>query len=141
MATKVFSNQVPVLKLAHSSSPSLVEDPAHCSDGSAWPTRASLIDIFGSDEVVSRVLVSLMNEACEDDAWLDEARISSNAALVVERLHRLVGSLAFVGVVDLEHRGEQLIARVQARGVAASAPQLQAFQYKLRVYITYLSRL
>jgi len=56
-------------------------------------------------------------------------------------LHRLVGSLAFVGGVDLERCGEQLIARVQADGVVANTPQLQAFQRNLRGYMAYLSKL
>lgn len=141
MVTRVFSNRVPVLKLAPSPSPPLVEEPVDGPESIAWPTRASLIEIFGSDEIVNRVLVSLMNEAQEDNSLLEQAWSSANALLVVERLHRLVGSLAFVGGADLERCGEQLIARVQARGVAASTLQLQAFQRNLRVYITYLSRL
>lgn len=139
--TRVFSDQVPVLKLAPSPSPPWVAEPLDNSQGITWPTRARLVEIFGSDEMVSRVLVSLMNEARKDDALLDQARISANAPLVVERLHRLVGSLAFVGGVDLERGSEHLIARVQAFGVAANALQLQAFQRNLRVYIAYLSRL
>ncbi|MCU1782570.1 hypothetical protein NTD80_07340 [Pseudomonas sp. 13B_2.1_Bac1] len=141
MVTRVFSDHVPVLKLAPSPSPPWVAEPPDTPQSITWPTRARLVEIFGSDEMVSRVLVSLMNEARKDDALLDQARISANTALVVERLHRLVGSLAFVGGVDLERGSEQLIARVQAMGVAANALQLQAFQRNLRVYITYLSRL
>ncbi|TWC74722.1 hypothetical protein FBY10_101425 [Pseudomonas sp. SJZ103] len=141
MVTRVFSNQVPVLKLAPSPPPPLVEAPACCAGAIAWPTRARLIDIFGSDEMVNRALASLMDEAREDNALLDLAQARADASLVVERLHRLVGSLAFVGGVDLERRAEQLIARVQARGVVANMPQLQVFQRNLRVYIAYLSRL
>ncbi|MBY8944279.1 hypothetical protein J1G35_00260 [Pseudomonas sp. SH10-3B] len=139
--TKVFFDQVPVLKLAPSPPPPWVAEPVHDAAGITWPTRARLIEIFGSDELVSRILVSLMNEAREDNALLDQARASADVPLVVERLHRLVGSLAFVGGVDLERGGEQLIARVQALGVVETAPQLQAFQRNLRVYIDYLSRL
>lgn len=141
MVTRAFSNLVPALKLAPSASTPLLEASAHGFGATAWPTRASLIEIFGSDEVVNRVLVSLMNEAREDDALLDQARASADASLVMERLHRLVGSLAFVGGADLERQGEQLIARIQARGVVANQPLLQAFQRNLRAYIIYLSRL
>lgn len=141
MVTRVFTKPVPVLKLAPSLSPPRVAGQAFRPRGDGWPTRASLIEMFGSDEVVSRVLVSLMNEAREDDVLLDQARLSANALLVMERLHRLVGSLAFVGMADLERCGEQLIARVQAAGVEENTLELQAFQRKLRVYITYLSRL
>lgn len=139
--TRVFFNPVPVLKLTPLLSPPLMEGPADGARHTAWPTRSSLIEIFGSDEVVNRVLVSLINEAREDDALLDQARVSADAPLVVERLHRLVGSLAFVGGADLELSGEQLIAHVKARGVLASTPHLQAFQRNLHVYIRYLSRL
>lgn len=141
MVTRAFSNRVPVLKLAPSPSPPLLAGPAYCPAGITWPTRTSLIEIFGSDEVVDRVLVSLMDEAREDNALLDQARTCADAPWVVERLHRLVGSLAFVGAADLECRGEWLIARVQAQGVVANTPQLRAFQCDLRAYIHYLSQL
>ena len=141
MVTRVFSKQVPVLKLAPSPLPPLEEAPARRSGAIAWPTRASLIEIFGSDEMVNRALASLIEEAREDDAWLDLAQARADAPLLVERLHRLVGSMAFVGGVDLERCGEQLIARVQADGVVANTPHLQAFQRNLRGYIAYLSRL
>lgn len=141
MVTRVFFNPVLVLKLAPALSPPLVDGQAFRPAERAWPTRASLTETFGTDEVVNRVLVSLMNEAREDDALLEQARVSADAPLVVERLHRLVGSLAFVGVIDLERRGEQLIARIQASGVTANTRELEAFQRNLRAYIGYLSQL
>ncbi|EZI28790.1 Hpt domain-containing protein [Pseudomonas extremaustralis] len=137
MVTRAFFNPVPVL----TSSLQQIEGRAPCPARFAWPTRTSLLEIFGSDEVVNRVLVSLMNEAREDGALLEQALASADAPLVMERLHRLVGSLAFVGGADLERHGEQLIAQVQVYGLVASTPQLHAFQRNLQVYITYLSRL
>jgi len=81
MVTRVFSKQVPVLKLAPSPLPPLEEAPARRSGAIAWPTRASLIEIFGSDEMVNRALASLIEEAREDDAWLDLAQAPRRCAL------------------------------------------------------------
>ena len=53
----------------------------------------------------------------------------------------LLGSLAFLGVADLELRGMRLIERVHAQGIALSAPQLEAFQADLHTYLTYLGSL
>ncbi|MFC6297810.1 response regulator [Pseudomonas spelaei] len=107
----------------------------------AWPTRASLIEMFGSAQVVEQMLGSLLIEASEDSAALAHARMTLNPSLTAQRLHRLVGSLAFLGAADLEVRGSMLIAEVRAHGVVLNKPQLEAFQRDLVVYLTYLSTL
>lgn len=106
-----------------------------------WPTRAGLIETFGDALVVDQMLASLLCEAREDSVGLAHACRTLNAPLTAERLHRLVGSLAFLGVADLELRGMRLIERVHAQGIALSASQLEAFQADLHTYLTYLGSL
>jgi len=107
----------------------------------AWPTRISLTEMFGSAQVVNQILGSLLVEAREDSAALAHARMTLNASLMAERLHRLVGSLAFLGAADLELRGSRLIGEVRAHGVVLNKPQLEAFQRDLAAYLAYLSTL
>lgn len=97
-----------------------------------WPTRAHLVQTFGNEQVVEQMLPSLLDEAWEDFAILDQACCTLNAGLTAQRLHRLVGSLAFLGGTDLEFRGVKLIEQVHADGVLVHAPALQAFRMDLR---------
>ena len=106
-----------------------------------WPTRAGLIDTFGDAQVVSQMLASLLCEAQEDSAALFQARLASDVPSTVERLHRLVGSLAFLGMAELEVRGMSLIDQVHAQGIRPSTPALEAFERELRDYLTYLGSL
>lgn len=114
--------------------------PAHSVPGT-WPTRAGLVETFGDTEVVNQMLASLLCEAREDSVALDHARMTLDAALTAERLHRLVGSLAFLGVAELELRGISLIERVHTLGVVLNKPHLEAFQVDLRDYLAYLGTL
>lgn len=109
--------------------------------GVSWPTRANLVQTFGSQQVVDQLLGSLLIEARQDSAVLEHARMTLNAPLTAERLHRLVGSLAFLGGADLESRGVGLIQQVQVHGVMLVRPQLEVFQADLQVYIDYLTGL
>lgn len=106
-----------------------------------WPTRAGLIEAFGDARVVDQMLVSLLREAREDTLMLDHARKTRDASLTAESLHRLVGSLAFLGMAELELRGMSLIERVHAEGVVLNEAHLDAFQVDLRAYLTYLGSL
>lgn len=109
--------------------------------GVAWPTRADLVQTFGSQSAVDRMLASLLVAAREDSALLEHARLTCNTAMTAERLHRLVGSLAFLGGVGLEARGVELIEQVQAHGVMSVRAELEVFQADLQAYITYLNSL
>ena len=106
-----------------------------------WPTRAGLIETFGDARVVDQMLTSLLCEAREDSAALAHARQALDAPLTAERLHRLVGSLAFLGVAELELRGMSLIERIHTQGIVLSKQQLDAFQEDLRAYLRYLGAL
>lgn len=106
-----------------------------------WPTRASLIETFGSSQVVNQMLGTLVVEACEDSAALAHARMTLNASLTAERLHRLVGSLVFLGGADLEARGRLLIDQVRAHGVVLNKQRLADFQRDLEAYLGYLNAL
>jgi CheY-like chemotaxis protein len=108
---------------------------------SAWPTRDSLIETFGSAQVVSQMLGSLLTEAWEDNALVDHARNTLDTSLMAERLHRLVGSLAFLGATELESRGSQLIEQLHDHGVLLNRSQLDAFLSDLRRYLAYLNTL
>lgn len=107
----------------------------------SWPTRASLIETFGSGEVVQRLLFSLVHEVQEDLAALAQAQISQDAAATAQRLHRLVGSVAFLGDARLEGRGRQLIAAVAQEGVAANSHSLSWLHQEVCRYLTYLKAL
>ena len=107
----------------------------------SWPTRARLLDTFGSEQIVNRILQSLLREADEDSAALAHACLSGNQRLTAQRLHRLIGSLAFLGDGQLESTGMALIERISSDGVASNAPQLEAFQCDLRIYLAYLRHL
>ncbi|AZF30510.1 hypothetical protein C4J89_1019 [Pseudomonas sp. R4-35-07] len=106
-----------------------------------WPTRATLVATFGSDAIVDQLLEGLLVEAWEDYRVLRHARSTLNASLAAERLHRLVGSLVFLGGSDLESTATQLIEQVRSGDVASHSVQLELFQARLCVYLEYLSRL
>ncbi|WP_339440239.1 response regulator [Pseudomonas proteolytica] len=103
-----------------------------------WPTRAQLVQTFGNEQVVDQMLPGLLDEAWEDFAILEQACCTLSTLLTAQRLHRLVGSLAFLGGTDLELRGVKLIELVHADGVLAHAPALQAFRADLRRCLEYL---
>lgn len=105
------------------------------------PTRASLIATFGSWDVVEPLLFSLIQEAYEDLAGLAQAEAGLDATLTNQRLHRLVGSVAFLGATDLEPQAVCLIDRVSQAGVAGSAAALAVFRQDLERYLQYLSNL
>ncbi|MDT3228607.1 response regulator [Pseudomonas sp. rhizo25] len=106
-----------------------------------WPTRASLVELFGSPQVVDQMLRSLLTEALLDTQALTLARNALDARLTAERLHRLVGSLAFLGGAGLESRGSALISEVRTHGVAFNQQKLEVFQRDLAAYLDYLREL
>ncbi|MDQ0979237.1 response regulator [Pseudomonas synxantha] len=106
-----------------------------------WPTRASLVELFGSPQIVDQMLRSLLMEAQQDTQALTHALTSLDAGLTAERLHRLVGSLAFLGSAGLESRGSVLISEVRAHGVAFNLQKLEVFQRDLAAYLDYLRAL
>ncbi|AZE87750.1 response regulator [Pseudomonas orientalis] len=104
-----------------------------------WPTRATLVATFGSHQVVDQMLQTLLVEAWEDHGILHHACVTLNAPAVAERLHRLVGSLVFLGGADLESTAVGLIEQVVADGVVSHRAALERFQAELRVYLEYLA--
>ncbi|SEM32366.1 Hpt domain-containing protein [Pseudomonas sp. ok272] len=89
------------------------------------PTRASLIQLFGSAEVVERLLSSLLEETAKDRAALALALVRRDPVQVLEHLHRLVGSMAFLGVPGLERQSVGLIGAVRRSGIAANRVSLE----------------
>ncbi|OZO02948.1 response regulator [Pseudomonas sp. IB20] len=106
-----------------------------------WPTRAGMVQTFGSEQVVDQMLASLLYEARNDCADLAHARITSNTQVVLDRLHRLLGGLAFLGCDDLEVRGSVLIEQVRTDGVAVHLLSLEVFERDLERYFAYVSAL
>ncbi|AZF03886.1 response regulator [Pseudomonas sp. R5-89-07] len=109
-----------------------------CAD---WPTRAQLIETFGSQSVVDAMLKSLVQEARADQQALLQGQISLDAGLVGERLHRLVGSLAFLGAVELEQRCQALMADLRSKGVRANRSVLEQLLKDVCIYLDYLAEL
>lgn len=121
--------------------PSCDEAPPGARVATTWPTRAALIQTFGSEHVVNQMLGSLLREADKDCAALAQARLTLNTRVAQERLHRLLGSLAFLGCDDLEARGGLLIEQVRTLGVEANLCSLAVFEDDLKRYFTYVSKL
>ncbi len=106
-----------------------------------WPTRASLLNTFGSTATVELLLQTLVREAQVDLAVLTEARRTQDACAAAQHLHRLIGSLAFLGARSLETRGVQMIDAVAREGVARHARALGVLLKDLRLFLSYLSSL
>jgi len=118
----------------------LPEASSYCM-AAAQPTRAGLIKLFGSAAVVDQMLALLLQEARDDSVTLAHAQLALDPGLTSERLHRLVGSLAFLGCTELESQGALLIEQVRAYGVAGNRSGLETFQRDLSVYLAYLGKL
>ncbi|WP_395609036.1 response regulator [Pseudomonas sp. B22129] len=108
---------------------------------SALPGRASLIEAFGSWDVVERMLVSLIRETHADLAVLAHARATPDARMVTQCLHRLVGSMAFLGDTGLEASTMELINDVHSTGVAVNRSALDEFRQEVERYLNYLTRI
>ena len=106
-----------------------------------WPTRATLMDAFGSAQMVNHMLDSLFAEARKDSAALTRARMTLDVGLTIDHLHRLVGSFAFLGVTDLEASGKGLIDDIRACGLVSNISRLEAFQEDLTACLAYMGTL
>ncbi|WP_238340586.1 response regulator [Pseudomonas kairouanensis] len=105
------------------------------------PTRASLIDAFGSWEVVEPMLFSLIQEAHADLGVLLHAQTVRDAKSAAQCLHRLIGSVAFLGETSLEAHTVDLIKRVQLTGVELNQSALDDFFRDVERYLNYLAHL
>ena len=108
---------------------------------SRGPTRADLITLFGSWEALAPLLHTLQSEAREDLQWLEQAQISQDVLLATQRLHRLVGSLVFLGAGDLERQGMALIENIHKAGVAQNRRALLRFRRRIDSYLMHLASL
>lgn len=82
-----------------------------------------------------------MREAQIDLAALAEAKRTRDACAAANHLHRLIGSVAFLGAGALETRGIQMIEAVAREGVQRHAQPLGVLLKDLRLYLKYLSSL
>ncbi|KRP44641.1 hypothetical protein TU73_15920 [Pseudomonas libanensis] len=105
------------------------------------PTRADLITIFGSWEALAPLLQTLLSEAQEDLRLLERAQISQDILLATQRLHRLVGSLVFLGAGDLERQGMALIENIHVAGMAENRKAMQRFRRRIESYLIHLANL
>lgn len=106
-----------------------------------FPSRAGLIEAFGSWEVVAPMVSSLIQEAHADLAVLTHAQAVLDATMAAQCLHRLVGSVAFLGETGLETAAVQLIRQVHSTGVGESHAALEAFRIDVGRYLNYLANL
>lgn len=106
-----------------------------------FPSRASLIEAFGSWEVVAPMLFSLIEEAHADLAVLAAAQATLDASQAAQCLHRLAGSVAFVGETGLENSAVALINAVQVCGVRLNQADLDGYRQSVERYLDYLARL
>ena len=115
--------------------------PPVCATLAGWPTRADLINTFGDEQVVNQMLLTLLHEAEQDYAGLSDARRALDRLATIDCLHRLAGSLAFLGGTGLDVRAGQLIEQVRDQGVGLNQAQLQQFEKEVLVYLRYLTDL
>lgn len=106
-----------------------------------FPNRESLIAAFGSWEVIEPMLFKLIQEANEDLEALWRAHAIEDEQATTQHLHRLVGSVAFVGATTLEQRAVRLIDRVHLSGVVANRCALSCFYQDIERYLNYLNHL
>ncbi|MDQ0650570.1 response regulator [Pseudomonas cedrina] len=104
-------------------------------------SRESLIAAFGSWEVVEPMLCKLIQEAHEDLEALWRAQATGDEQATTQHLHRLVGSVAFLGATTLEQRAVRLIDHVHLSGVAANRYALSRFYQDIEIYLNYLHAL
>lgn len=116
---------------------------AHCASGLpvSRPTRASLIATFGSWDIAEPLLVNLIQEAQHDLTTLGQALVCLDGVLTTQRLHRLMGSIAFLGNTGLESQAVRLIEQVNQSGVSDNVLALQVFFREVENYLQYLSSL
>lgn len=105
------------------------------------PTRASLIATFGSWDIAEPLLVNLIQEAQHDLTTLGQALVCLDGVLTTQRLHRLMGSIAFLGSTGLESQAVRLIEQVNQSGVSDNVLALQVFFREVENYLQYLSSL
>ncbi|KRP62248.1 response regulator [Pseudomonas trivialis] len=105
------------------------------------PTRASVVAMFGSWEMTQPLLHSLIQEARHDLDILEQALTCLDATLVSQRLHRLMGSVAFLGNTGLEPRAVQLMEQVNQLGVSDNVGALRDFFRDVEHYLQYLRSL
>lgn len=118
------------------------EEPRSISASrTVFPSRASLIEAFGSWDVVEPMVFSLIQEAYADLAVLTHAQAVRDARMATQCLHRLVGSVAFLGETGLEAGALQLIRQVQSTGVAMNRSALDEFRGGVERYLNYLAHL
>ncbi|WP_411381063.1 response regulator [Pseudomonas sp. MPB26] len=106
-----------------------------------FASRESLIAAFGSWELVEPMLCKLIQEANEDLEALWQAQAAEDEHATTQHLHRLVGSVAFLGATTLEYRAVRLIDRVHLSGVAANHSALGRFYQDIEIYLNYLYKL
>lgn len=114
---------------------------ASCVREMGWPTRALLGQVFGGAQVLDAMLASLVQEARQDLQALSRSMAHLDADKTVQHLHRLIGSVAFLGITALEERGIQLISAVNREGVALHAKALFGLRQDLIRYVKYLGSL
>jgi CheY-like chemotaxis protein len=102
-------------------------------------TRTRLVETFGCASVVEQMLHVLLHEVNEDRVALALARERQDAVMTTQRLHRLVGGIAFLGAVELELQGLQLIDAVRESGVLRNRYRLEKFQMEIDRYHAYLA--
>lgn len=106
-----------------------------------WPTRAELIETFGDEHVVNRLLHSLLHEANKDYAGLLQACRTLDRQATLDCLHRLVGSLAFLAGSEPGPLAGGLVEGVREHGIVLNQRALQQFEQDVIVYLRYLTDL
>lgn len=99
------------------------------------PTRAAIVQRFGSEHVAS-VMIDSMRSTTEDDLQrAHAARADGDSEAAVDVLHRMVGGLGTLGAVALVEQARALMQQIDASGVDACHPGIDAFEQALRAYL------
>ncbi|MCF7751303.1 transporter substrate-binding domain-containing protein [Bacillus subtilis subsp. subtilis] len=104
----------------------------------ASPTRAAIVQRFGSEHVAN-VMIESMRSTTEDDLQRSQAaRAGSDSEAAVEVLHRIVGGLATLGASALAEQARTLMQQVEEAGVDACHAAIDDFEQALRAYLASL---
>ena len=99
------------------------------------PTRAAIVQRFGSEHVATVLIESMCSTSEEDLARVDAALRDDDAPTLVDVLHRLVGGLGTLGAEPLATHARTLMEQIENDDLGPHAGEVLAFQQQLRAYL------
>ena len=101
----------------------------------ALPSRALIVQRFGSAHVADVLIQSMCTTSDEDLAELEAAMAADDAARTLDVLHRLIGGLATLGAEPLANQARAVMETIERDRHPLPRAVLQAFVSELRRYL------